>query len=227
MAEVIGARADVARIEDHVRRALVAAKAREGEIAATAESRLGPAVAGITSALALKESAEEAESIAWAQVLAEDAKSDNGIGSVRDAMWNAIGRMRQNSYLEQVFPGGVTTYTAGDVRGQPVLMHVLESRISASAAPQWSEQAKQGWAAEIQALRTTYAAALDAHRPLEAALTVADASYRSAVRTAQARLRAFKRDLQNLGMSEAQIHEIIPDASTRTAAAKVNPPPGQ
>ena len=107
MAELISARADVSRIEDHVRRALRAAQARGGEIAEAAAARLVPAVATIDEALVLQKSTDDAEAVAWSQVLAEDAKSDEAIGSVRDAMWNAIGRTRQNAALDQVFPGGV------------------------------------------------------------------------------------------------------------------------
>jgi hypothetical protein len=46
---------------------------------------------------------------------------------------------------------------------------------------------------------------------LEAAANIAEQAYRAAVRTAHSRLGAFKRDLKNLGLTEAQIHEIIPD----------------
>jgi hypothetical protein len=225
MAELISARADVSRIEDHVRRALRAAQARGGEIAEAAAARLVPAVATIDEALVLQKSTDDAEAVAWSQVLAEDAKSDEAIGSVRDAMWNAIGRTRQNAALDQVFPGGVRTYTSGDPRAQPVLMQVLASRIAASAAPQWSDVLKQGWAAEVEAARTSYAAAVEAHRPTEAAAQVAVSGYRAAVRTGQARLRAFKRDLENLGLSEAQIHEIIPDASGRAVSPGPAPEP--
>ena len=213
MPEIIGARADVTRIEDHVRRALRAALARGQEIASAASTRLAPAVAAIDAALSLKRSADEAEATAWAAVLAEDAKSDAGIGAVRDAMWNALGRPRQSPLLDQVFPGGVATYTSGDPRGQPVLMHILQSRILAASASQWTEPLRGGWAAEIEALRTTYASAVDTHRPSEAAAAVADAGYRAAVRMAHARLQAFKRDLLTLGLTQAQIHDVIPDAS--------------
>lgn len=83
---------------------------------------------------------------------------------------------------------------------------------------------KQGWATQVEAARKSYATAVETHRPTEAAAHVAATGYRAAVRTGQARLRAFKRDLQNLGMSEAQIHEIIPDASTHTPAAPAPEP---
>ena len=221
MAELISPKANVHRIEDHVRRALRAATARGGDVAETAQARLGPAVAAIDSALGVLNPAVEAEAVAWAKVLAEDAKSDTGIKVMRDEMWNALGRPRQSPFLDQVFPGGVTTYTAGDPTEQPALMSVLRSRLLVATAPQWSKEQRESWAAEIDALRQTYQAAVEAHRPIEAAATLAGISYRSAVRAGQARLRAFKRDLQNLGLSEAQIHEIIPGA---TPAAQATPP---
>jgi hypothetical protein len=226
MPEIIGPKADVTRIEDHVRRTLRAAIARGQEIASAATERLAPAVAAIDSALALKRSADEAEAVAWAAVLAEDAKSDTGIGAVRDAMWNALGRPRQSPYLDQVFPGGVATYTSGDPRGQPVLMHILQSRILAASASPWTDALRTGWSAEIEALRTTYAAAVDTHRPTEAAAAVGEAGYRAAVRMAHARLQAFKRDLLTLGLTQAQVHDIIPDASTGGSSTGTTPKSG-
>lgn len=214
MGEIISATAAVARVEDHVRRAYTTAAAREGEVAAAAESRLGPAIAAIDSAKALLTAAKKTENVAWALVLAADAKADPGIGDVRDQMWNALGRPKQSPHLDQVFPGGIGTYTAGDPTGQPLLMQVLHSRILGGSAPQWKEPLRAGWAAQIEALRTPYAAAIEAYRPAEAAAVVAEAAYRAAVRSGHARLRSFKRDLQSLGMSETQIHAIIPDAGT-------------
>jgi hypothetical protein len=183
MGEVINANASVARIEDHVRRALRTAVARGDEIGRAAESRLAPAVAGIDAAIVLQRSASETEATAWAAVLAEDAKSDRGIGALRDEMWNALGRPRPSPDMDQVFPGGVSVYTSGDPRQQPVLMEILKSRILSAAAPRWTEEMRKGWVAEIEALRATYEAAVAAHRPAEAAEMVADVGYRTAVRT--------------------------------------------
>jgi hypothetical protein len=225
MGAVINARAEASRIEEHVRRTLRAALARGGEIAETAEARLGSAVTALDSARGLQKSTDEAEAIAWAAVLAEDFKSDVGIGNVRDAMWNALGRPRSSASFDQVFPGGVATYTSGDPRQQPVLMQVLRSRIVSASVPQWTKEACGEWAAQVDALREPYQAAVDAHRPIEAAATVANVGYRTAVSAAHARLAAFKRDLRNQGLTEPQIHEIIPDASTGSAAAVTPPTP--
>jgi hypothetical protein len=220
MGEVISATADITRVEDHVRTALEKATARGGDIAAAATERLSSAVIAIEGAATLRKAARKASSAAWNLVLAEDAKADTGIGSVRDAMWNALGRPRQSPPMDEVFPGGVGTYTSGDPSGQPLLMQVLHARILAASAPQWSEDKRKGWAAEIEALRVPYAAAVEAHRPAEATALVAEAGYRSAVRTGHSRLVSLKRDLKSLGLTETQIHEIIPDAGAGKSAAK-------
>ena len=159
MGVVIKAKADVSRIEEHVRQALRTARARGGEEADAAEARLGPAVAAIDAAAAAFGPAREAEADAWAVVLAEDAKSDIGIKNLRDEMWQALGRPRRSVYLQQVFPDGVATYTAGDPTQQPILMQTLQSRLQGAVAPQWSEAQREAWVARIEVLRQGYAAA--------------------------------------------------------------------
>jgi hypothetical protein len=220
MGEIINATAEVTRVEDHVRTALEKSLVRQGEIAGTATERLGPAVTAMEGASTLRKAARKTASAAWILVLAEDSRADVGIGSVRDAMWNALGRPKQSPHMDEVFPGGVGTYTSGDPRGQPLLMQVLHSRILSASAPQWSEDKRKGWAAEIEALRVPYAAAVEAHRPAEATETVAEVGYRAAVRTGHSRLTSFKRDLKSLGLTETQIHEIIPDAGAGKSSAK-------
>ncbi len=223
MGQVIRANAAPERVEEHVRTTLTRAAARGGEIAEAAQARLSGAVAAIDSASALLRATADAEATGWALVLAEDAKADRAIGAVRDAMWNTLGRPKQSPALDQVFPGGVRTYTAGDPLQQPVLMEVLRSRVVSTSAPQWSEDLRTGWASEIETLRLSYAAAVEAHRPTDAARTIAEAGYRTTVRSAHARLVALKRDFLSLGLTEAQIHEIIPDDSKPTARTEKAP----
>lgn len=220
MGEVISSNAAPERIEEHIRTAFDRGTGRGGDIAAAADARLKTALAAIDSAVISRDAADKSEGAAWTLVLVQDTRSDVGIGSVRDAMYNAIGRPRQSAELDRVFPGGIGTYTAGDPSGQPLLMKVLGSRILAGAAPQWTEAMRQGWAAEIEALGVPYHDAVEAHRPAEAAAVVALAGYRAAVRAGHARLTSYKRDLKNLGLTEAQIHEIIPDAGAGKSPKK-------
>jgi hypothetical protein len=214
MGEVISSTAKPPRIVDDVTKAYQNGLARGGDIAEAAKNRLEVPLQAIENADTLMQAAEKTASAAWIIVLAMDNTADIAIGSVRDEMWNALGRPRQSPLMDEAFSGGVGTYTNGDPRKQPVLMEILRASILAASAPQWSEPKRTAWAATIETARVPYKEAVEAHRPLEAAETVADAGYRAAVRTAHARLVSYKRDLKSLGLTEAQIHEIIPDASS-------------
>jgi hypothetical protein len=220
MGEVISGTADVNRIRDDVRTSLNNAISRGGDIAAAAQSRLGPSVDSMDTASKILETAAAAEAAAWSPVLAADDVADTTIGATRDEMYNALGRPQHSVHMDHVFPGGIGTYTAGDPRGQPVLMQVLETRIRSATASQWTDPLRDKWATAIAAARVPLATAVDAHRPAEAALTVAEAGFRAAVRAAHSKLGAFKRDLKNLGLTEAQIHDIIPDRPSSSGKAK-------
>lgn len=226
MGAVIDAGAALERIEAHVRKAEENARLREGEIAAEAAARLGPALTLLDDSVSVLEAAKTAEATAWVVVLARDEAADRAIGSVRDEGWNALGRPRTHAAMEATYPGGVRTYTAGPPQKQPTIMLVLNDRITKVEAPQWKPEMRSAWIAKIDAARLPYDEALKAHEPLDAALTVAEAGYRAAVRSAHARLTAFKRDLKNLGLTETQIHAIIPDANddVPTPRKKVSDP---
>jgi hypothetical protein len=219
MGTMIKMNAGTEKIEEHVRAALRAAGARGGKVAEAATERLGAPVAVIDEAVAQRKAARDAEKAAWAMVKAEDEKADRAIGHIRDTMWNELGRPRHSVYLDQVFPDGVGTYTLGDVRDQPTLMHVLHARLLSASAPAWTPQQRTEWAAAVDALRVTLATAVEAHRPVAAQAAVAEATYRTAVRAALVGLKYFKRDLFNQGLTESQIHDIIPDATTPARAS--------
>jgi hypothetical protein len=227
MGQVIARAADAVRIEEHMRRSLRAGLVRGGKIAQAAQERLGPSLEAIEAAAAVLRTAKAAAANTWAVVIGEDDKSDAAIADLRDAMRSALGRPRQSPYLDQVFPDGIATYTEGDPREQPVMMQVLISRVLSTAATPWTLELRQKWAAELEALRKSYQAAVDANQPAQAAAKVAEVTYHSVVRSGQGFLRAFKRDLQNLSLDEAQIHEIIPDASRPTENGGTSPPQPQ
>ena len=82
---------------------------------------------------------------------------------------------------------------------------------------------REDWAIAIDSLLTTYSAAIETHRTVDAAATVAEASFRTAIRTTPARLAAFKRDLLSLGLTQVQVREIIPDASVDRGSSGASP----
>jgi len=224
MATTIHATARSAKVEETVRETLRRATARGGAVAAAAQSRLGEPLAAVDTAVATDRAAHATAATALAGVMAEKAKCDGAIGVVRDAMWNALDRPRAHPAMDAVFPSGMKAYTTGNPTEQPVMMQVLHSRILSGAAPQWTREMLDGWAATIDGLRTSLLAAVEAHRPARAAASVAHLAYRSAVRTAHARLADFKRDLKSMGQTEAQIGDLIPDAGRPAGRAPAPAP---
>lgn len=107
------------------------------------------------------------------------------------------------------------------------MMQVLSSRIRTAHAPQMTTEQRDEWVARVDAVRVPLAAAVDAHRPLDAALTVATAARRAAARYGHSKLTAFKRDLKNLGQTEAQIHAIIPDRASTGGGGGGDPTPNE
>jgi hypothetical protein len=213
MGNLIKAGADTERVKAHVRTAYDRAIKSGGGIEAAARLRMGEAVAALAEAGVAYGEAAQAEEGAWNTVLVESAKCELAIGAARDALWNALGRPRPSPAMDKVFPDGVLTYLRGEKGDQPEVMGVLASRILAVAPGIWPAQLRAALAADITTHRESLQRALDAHRPTKAAARIARSVYRAAVQTAHDRLRAFKRDLLSLGMTEAAIHEIIPDAS--------------
>jgi hypothetical protein len=58
-----------------------------------------------------------------------------------------------------------------------------------------------------------------------ARITALTTQRRTLADAAQVSLVRFKRDLLNLGMTEAQVHEIIPDTPSSAGAASTQPSP--
>ena len=222
MAMVIPNNVGLTRIADHICRTLMTATAHGDDVAATARARLATAVANIEAAAAERRATGQAAAAAWARVLAVDARSRVRIGVLRDELWSALGRPRTSPYMLHVFPSGVTLYTAGDPRRRPVLIGILKERLASCPAPALTTEQHQRWAAELEDVRTACEDALDNHRPTAGPAALASSAYRNLVRVGHDQLRIFKRDLQNLSLTKAQIFAIIPDATptrARVAAA--------
>lgn len=219
MGTVVRRDAAASVIAGDVRIAYRRAKKRGGEIGDVAEARLGPAVAAIDASEAILKGAVEAEEAAWEVVLARDYDADLVIGAQRDDIFNVIGRAARHPVMDHIYPGGFRIYTSGDPLQQPVLMQVLESRIRSLDSTLLTADKRAELLAALESVRVPFEAAVEAYRPLNAARTVAEASHRATIRTAHARLTAFKRDLKNLGLTEAQIHDIIPDRPSESRKA--------
>jgi hypothetical protein len=202
------------KVKAHTRTAYKNALALGGKVGEAATARLSEAVAALDVAEAGYRQAADREATAWSAVTAESSKSEVTIGTAHDILWNALGRPRPSAAVDQVFPGGIWAYSPRDKRRQPRLLEVLVTRLRSTPSDLWPTELRESLVARIEQNRQSLQRVLADHEPVDAAVDVARAAHKAAVRTAHDRLRAFKRDLLSLGLSEAAIHgEIIPDAS--------------
>jgi hypothetical protein len=117
-----------------------------------------------------------------------------------------------------VFLNGVGTVMSAPRDTKPELMQFIISRLTGVSGPPWSDAERAGWAAQIEAARAPYAAALGAAHTAGLANHLAQAAFVGVAKGSLRALVAFKRDLKYLGLSEAQIHAIIPDATPHPAS---------
>ena len=198
------------RIFEDFTETLDQARLKGGEIKSVVEARLGPMEAGVASAMAEVEAAEKAADDGERALLAVDGASDLEVGAVVDEIWNALGRPASSIELTLIAGRGKSEWTDGDPRQQHLLMAVLADRIRKTSAASL-QAGKEGWAQRIEAKATAQEQAASDLVKSEAKVTVSGGIARATANLAQVALTRTKRDLMNAGLTEAQIHAIIPD----------------
>ena len=187
------------------------AKAKGGTAADLAEQRLAPVLklaAATKDQLAL---ATKAALPLIAALGAADEHADKAIGKVSDDIWNAVGRPAADPALAILFPGGNSFYVDGDVAEQPDRMDLLVELLGAGVHPKLPAADAQAAIATLKAEGTALRAAVSAAQGPRAKMVLYERVVTAIARAAAIELANFKRLLKANGMSEAEIHTIIPD----------------
>jgi hypothetical protein len=218
MGNVITRNAGPERIVEAASKTMAMVTARGGDVKALAEGRLSALLSALVSNAQQLDQARSNGDMLHATLMARDSESDLEIGAVVDEIWNTLGRPAQSIDYNLIVGSGKNAWTDGDPIKQPHLMLVLAANIRNSNHPKLQEK-KDGWAARLEqraAAQATAAAPVEAGDAQMMALTM---QRRTLANAAQVGLARLKRDLKNLGMTEAQVHEIIPDAPAASAAS--------
>ena len=210
MGKVIPRSASPERIFADVDDSLKRGRLKGGEIEKTVEARLGPLEAGVAKAANDVEADKAAVDELDELLLSLDDGSDLEVGAVLDEAWNALGRPASSVEYTLIAGRGKAQWTDGDPRKQPMLMAILASRMRQSTAFSL-QNGKEGWAQRIEAKATPQQQIATKLEAADAKLGVSVGVARGVADIAQVALVRLKRDLQNLGLTEAQIHEVIPD----------------
>jgi hypothetical protein len=225
MGRVVARRAGVDRIASTIKEANVRATAHGGDVAAAAAARLTSPLAAIATALLARGPAKDALQVARAALRVAVEAGRTVLGTIHDLVWNGLGRPASHEALLALFPDGVSTYFEAPPKQLPVLLQLFASRFAEVAAPPWTPAQVTQWLAQVDAARTALIAALAAETEAAAVNRLAASVYASKVRAGLRALVVLKRDLKTLGLAEAQVTEIIPDATPRPATGGASPPP--
>jgi hypothetical protein len=210
MAEIIRKNAAVDDILDDVRTTHANAFARGGIWQSVAEERLGPVVAAIHQTETELTQTEVASVPLFAALEAENLKADRLLGKVSDDIWNAVGRPKNDPHLDLLFPGGYAHYADGDLSAQPARMAVLVELLRKGVHPAVPAEVAKASADAVEAAMISLRDKLDAASVPRAKIATLGRTRDALARSAQMALSGLKRIYRGHGLSEAEVHTVIP-----------------
>ena len=210
MGEIIRKHASIDAILTDLRASHQMALARGGLWKSLAEQRLGPVVTAVTTIEADLAAVETIAGPALAALEAENVSADRLLGKVSDDVWNAVGRPANDPYYSLLFPGGYGRYADGHVNEQPARMALLVELLRRGVHPLLSADVAEPCAQAVETAASALREKVEAAGVLSAKLEMLGRMRDAVARAAQMELSALKRIYKAHGLSEAEIHSVIP-----------------
>ena len=219
MGRIINAKASADRILRDVTVTLAVAEATGPEMFADAEEYLADVMVRAAEVDAQYEEHEELLLRYRAQLKAGNERCNDLIQQIRDEYFNLIGRASRDPIFKRVFPGGGSRFTGFRPKEKGMGMELLASALKAHRHRRVGDAEVERMAG---ALRAEAAKMADLVALLSPAVVQARVFVWQRTATAQMahqRLTALKRFWLGEGLSEAEIHEVIPSHARKRPAA--------
>jgi len=189
-----------------------------------AKTRLGP-VQKVYLTIAAKRAVAATEAAPLiAAVGAKNAAADDLIKGICDLIWNEIGRPQSDALFEVLFPEGAAIYTDGPVDDQPDLMLLLAELLESNIHPALTLESSTAKAASIRFVADDLGSAVTAASVPSARVNLFDRVLTAVAKASQVELAKLKRYWKSEGISEADIHTVIPDRPRSYGVAKPSEP---
>lgn len=211
MGDVIRSTAACEEIFKDARSSLTNARARGGAIQERAETGLGPAITIVDATEQELKAAQDQLVPLKAALDVENDRADALLDRIYDETWNDIGRPANDRFLALMYPGGAGYYTDGDIAGQPTRMELLAKLYDRSIHPKLTTAQSQAYAQRIREAAADLRADLNAVANPAANVALLERVRTALGRVVQFELANLKRMFKIDGLSEAEIHTIIPD----------------
>lgn len=213
MGEIIRKSASVEEIMADARHALVGATTKGGVWKAAADQSLTPAVTLFDTVETKRVVLENTVVPLVAALNHQDEVADAAIGRMSDSVWNDVGRPAPGAdpSYELLFPSGISFYTDGPDDEQPERMELLVDLLESGIHPRLPAAQAKAYATEIRNQAKALSTAVEALRLPRIRLAMYGRMRTTAAKNTQAALSRFKRLLKVGGLSETEIHTVIPD----------------
>ena len=152
-----------------------------------------------------------------AQLDVKDEESDGLLGRVSDDIWNDIGRPASDPTFSLLFPDGIGFYTDGPDDEQPIKMELLAELLEANLHPKLDGKKAKSLGKQIRDSAKALRTAVEQVQTPRAQVAMLSRARSAIARSLQISLVNLKRHYKATGISDAQIHSIIPDRSRPAA----------
>jgi hypothetical protein len=219
--EVIAKSAAVGDIIEDLRTTLSNATSRGGSLHTDAE-RFCKEVLQLVDEVALQQaSLEAAIEPLQAAVAAADSDADDLLAALYDETFTTVGRPASDPFLTLLYPNGSSAYTEGPTSEQPERMRLLAKLLERKVHPAIPEARLPDMIRSIRESADQLQAAVVAAQGPEIQLQMLEKMHTVLARSGQIQLTRLKKYWKALGLSEADVHQIIPDRPRpRTRKAK-------
>jgi hypothetical protein len=224
MGEVIRKSASAIAILADLRTTLQNARQHGEAYRVHAEEKLAATLALGESVQAQLRAASQAAEPLVAAVDAENLAADKLLGRIADDLWNDVGRPRHDPALDILLPGGIAYYADGDVSEQPERMELFAGLLRSGIHPRLDAAKANAAADQISAAGAQLRSKVEAAAPARRQVTHLSRMQTAIARTGQIQLALLKRQYRADGMSEAEIHRVIPDRPQKSGADKDETP---
>jgi hypothetical protein len=224
MGSLINKKAAVEDIVTDCRHSLTAAEARGGQPQTLAKQHLAGPLAVFDLVEKRLHAAQATLAPLLAQLDARDDEADALLGRVSDDIWNDIDRPAYDPTFSLLFPEGIGFYTDGPDAEQPVKMELLAELLEANLHPKLDEKVAKAQAKQVRDSAKLLRSAVELTITPRAQVAMLSRARTAIARSLQMALVNLKRHLLVTGMSEQQVHSIIPDRPRPPAKPALTPP---
>ncbi len=211
MGSTIRPNAAAADIFKDTRAAYTNAAARGGVALTHADATIGPVLAVVDNVDGQITATQKQSAPLLSALDVADGHADDLVNKVADDLWNAVGRPAADPYLTILLPGGSGFYVDGDVAEQPDKMLLFAGLLRAGIHPRLAKADADTAADAIEDESKDLRAAVEAAHGPRTKLQLLERTLQALAKAAALQLAAYKRLLKASGLSEADVHAIIPD----------------